>query len=127
MPQRSAVSEPTFILQNEEKAGRIHVAGFLDSTTTGLAAYAATAILAAVRTNPHLRLIIVNPSADDFTARPKEKNKYWETLFGLAKQGEDVWLINATFGDFAEIIPDLKSLTPAQRLTRDIKQLAGTK
>jgi hypothetical protein len=84
-------------------------------------------ILAAVRTNPHLRLIIVNPLADDLTARPKEKNKYWETLFGLAKQGEDVWLINASFGDFAEMIPDLKSLTPAQRLTRDIKQLAGNK
>lgn len=84
-------------------------------------------ILAAVRTNPHLRLIIVNPIADDLTARPKEKNKYWETLFNLAKQGEDVWLINATFGDFAEMIPDLKSLTPAQRLTRDIKQITATK
>jgi hypothetical protein len=84
-------------------------------------------ILAAVRTNPHLRLIIVNPSADDLTARPKEKNKYWETLFSLAKQREDVWLINANFGDFAEMIPDLKSLTPAQRLTRDIKLLVGTK
>lgn len=84
-------------------------------------------ILAAVRTNPHLRLIIVNPSADDLTARPKERNKFWETLFSLAKQSEDVWLINAYFGDFAEMIPDLKSLTPAQRLARDIKLLAGTK
>lgn len=84
-------------------------------------------ILAAVRTNPHLRLIIVNPSADDLTARPKERNKYWETLFNLSKQGEDVWLINANFGKFAEMIPDLKSLTPAQRLTRDIKIVAGTK
>lgn len=84
-------------------------------------------ILAAVRTNPHLRLIIVNPIADDLTSRPREKNRYWETLFSLARQGEDVWLINATFGDFAELIPDLKSLTPAQRLTRDIKQLAGNK
>lgn len=83
-------------------------------------------ILAAVRTNPHLRLIIVNPSADDLTARPIEKSKYWETLFSLAKQGEDVWLINANFGDFAEMIPDLKSLTPAQRLTRDIKAMAGS-
>ena len=82
-------------------------------------------ILAAVRTNPHLRLIIVNPLADDLTSRPQEKNKYWETLFDLAKQGEDVWLINAKFGDFAEMIPDLKSLTPAQRLTRDIKLVAG--
>jgi hypothetical protein len=84
-------------------------------------------ILAAVRTNPHLRLIIVNPAADDLTARPKERNKYWETLFSLAKQGEDVWLINANFGDFAEMIPDLKSLTPAQRLTRDIKLVTGAK
>ena len=84
-------------------------------------------ILAAVRTNPHLRLIIVNPWADDLTAGRKEKNRCWEVLFNLAKQGEDVWLINAAFGDFAEMIPDLKSLTPAQRLTRDIKLLAGTK
>jgi len=84
-------------------------------------------ILAAVRTNPHLRLIVVNPSADDLTARSTEENKYWDVLFGLAKQGEDVWLINATFGDFAEMIPDLKSLTPAQRLTRDIKQITGSK
>jgi hypothetical protein len=84
-------------------------------------------ILAAVRSNPHLRLIIVNPSADDLTARSKEKNKYWETLFGLSKQGEDVWLINSTFAEFAEMIPDLRSLTPAQRLTRDIKQLTETK
>ena len=84
-------------------------------------------ILAAVRTNPHMRLIIVNPSANELTVSPKEKNKYWEKLFGLAKQGEDVWLINATFGDFAEMIPDLKSLTPAQRLSREIKSTAGTK
>lgn len=84
-------------------------------------------ILAAVRTNPHLRLIIVNPSADDLTAKRKESNKYWEAFFKLAKQGEDVWLINATFGAFAEMIPDLKSLTPAERLTRDIKMLAGSK
>lgn len=84
-------------------------------------------ILAAVRTNPHLRLIIVNPSADDLTARATEKNRFWESLFSLSRQGEDVWLINASFGDFAEMIPDLKSLTPAQRLTRDIKNLTSTK
>jgi hypothetical protein len=84
-------------------------------------------ILAAVRTNPHLRLIVVNPSADGLTAGREGTNKYWETLFSLAKQGEDVWLINANFGDFAEMIPDLKSLTPAQRLTRDIKLVTETK
>ncbi|MBE0547964.1 MAG: SIR2 family protein [Rubrivivax sp.] len=80
-------------------------------------------IIAAARTNPHLRLIIVNRSVDDLTSRPKEPNRFWNALYGLAKQGEDVWLINATFSEFAEMIPDLKSLTPAQRLTRDIKSL----
>jgi hypothetical protein len=84
-------------------------------------------IIAAARTNPHLRLIIVNPSADDITSGRKESNRFWETLYGLAKQGEDVWMINATFTEFAEMIPDLKSLTPAQRLTRDIKSLANPK
>jgi SIR2-like domain len=83
-------------------------------------------ILSAVQTNPHLRIIIVNPLAHDLTARPKE-NKYWDALFNLSKRGEDVWLINAGFADFAELIPDLKSLTPAQRLARDIKTLANPK
>lgn len=83
-------------------------------------------ILAAVKTNPHLRLIVVNPSADSLTQQSNEQNKYWGALLDLARQGEDVWLIKAKFGDFAEMIPDLKSLTPAQRLTRDIKLVAGT-
>ena len=83
-------------------------------------------IIAAVRTNPHLRLIIVNPSVDDLTSRPKETNRFWDMLHGLAMQGEDVWLINATFSEFAEMIPDLKSLTPAQRLTRAIKSVVKT-
>jgi SIR2-like domain len=83
-------------------------------------------ILAAVRTNPHLRLIVVNPSANSLTNEPGT-NKYWQSLFALSKQGEDVWFINANFGDFAEMIPDLKSLTPAQRLTRDIKLVTESK
>lgn len=82
-------------------------------------------IIAAARTNPHLRLIIVNPSVDDLTSRPKEPNRFWDVLYKLAKQGEDVWLINATFSEFAEMIPDLKSLTPAQRLTCDIKSVVN--
>ncbi|MEA9732076.1 MULTISPECIES: SIR2 family protein [Xanthomonas] len=80
-------------------------------------------IIAAARTNPHLRLIIVNPSAHDLTAQAQQPSRFWGALNELAKQGEDVWLINATFSEFAEMIPDLKSLTPAQRLTRDIKSL----
>jgi hypothetical protein len=83
-------------------------------------------ILAAVRTNPHLRLIIVNPSADTLVEQSHEQNRYWKSLYQLARQGDDVWLIKATFGDFVQMIPDLKSLTPAERLTRDIKLVAET-
>lgn len=84
-------------------------------------------ILSAVQTNPHIRLIIVNPSAGDLTAEPKLVSRYWGKLFSFANKGEDVWFINATFHEFAELIPDLKSLTPAQRLFRDIKTIAENK
>jgi hypothetical protein len=84
-------------------------------------------ILAAVRTNPHLRLVIVNPAARSLVSRSTHPSKYWQAFFRLAKQGDDVWIVNATFEDFAEMIPDLKSLTPAQRLTRDIRQVAGVR
>jgi hypothetical protein len=77
-------------------------------------------ILAAVRTNPHLRLIVVNPSAEELAG----KSEVWKTILELAAQGEDVWLINASFSEFAEMIPDLKSLTPAQRLSKEIKSIA---
>lgn len=77
-------------------------------------------ILAAVRTNPHLRLIVVNPSAKELV----DESDAWKTIHELAQQGEDVWLINESFSDFTERIPDLKSLTPAQRLSKEIKSIA---
>ena len=78
-------------------------------------------IVAAVKSNPHLRLIVVNPSADEFS----NSNSIRRTIFQLASEGEDVWLVNATFSDFAAMIPDLKSLTPAQRLQRDIASMVN--
>ena len=39
-------------------------------------------------------------------------------------EGDDVCFLNADFEDFAELIPDLKSLTPAQRLSREIRAVA---
>lgn len=77
-------------------------------------------ILAAIRTNPHLRLIVVNPSAKKLVG----DTQVWKTMLELAQQGEDVWLINASFSEFAEMIPDLKSLTPAERLSKEIQAIA---
>ena len=81
-------------------------------------------ILAAVRTNPHLRLVVVTPTAR--TDVEGDNHRYWKPLFELAKNGHDVRLINATFQQFAEVIPDLRSLTPAEQLSKDIQRIAAS-
>jgi hypothetical protein len=82
-------------------------------------------ILAAVKSNPHLRLIIVSPSAEkDVT--DKNMSRYWAELFALGKEGSDVRFFSVDFAVFANLIPDLKSLTPAEQLARNIQKLAGT-
>jgi NAD-dependent SIR2 family protein deacetylase len=75
-------------------------------------------LIGAVQSNPHLRVIVVDPES-----RKKEEgeNSYWKRLFDLSHQGEDVWFIAAPFDEFAQMIPDLKSLTPADSLMKAIK------
>jgi hypothetical protein len=75
-------------------------------------------LLAAVQSNPHLRLIVADPGSN---TKATNGNRYWKRFFELSGQGEDVWFINASFGDFAQMIPDLKSLTPADTLMKAIK------
>ncbi len=79
-------------------------------------------LLAAVQSNPHLRLIVVDPGS---RTNATNGNRYWNRLFELSSRGEDVWFINGSFGDFAEMVPDLKSLTPADTLMKAIKGVAG--
>ena len=71
-------------------------------------------LLSAVRSNPHLRLIVVARSLEE------SKSSYLNELKGLSENGADVWLINESFEDFVNRIPDLKSLTPAERLAKAI-------
>lgn len=75
-------------------------------------------LLAAVESNPHLRLIVANPDAK---AKTTNGNQYWKQFFALNARGEDVWFINASFANVAEMIPDLKSLTPADTLMKAVK------
>jgi hypothetical protein len=84
-------------------------------------------LLAAVRSNPHLRLIIANPGIADQESKGGNANRYWRDFFTLAKDGEDVWFINASFEDFAKLVPDLKSLTPADRLMKTIQSITDKK
>jgi len=75
-------------------------------------------LLAAVQSNPHLRLIVADPGSK---ANATNDNRYWKRFFELSGRGEDVWFINASFADFAQMVPDLKSLTPADTLMKAIK------
>ena len=75
-------------------------------------------LLAAVQSNPHLRLIVADPGAE---SNATNGNRYWKRFFELGGRGEDVWFINASFADFAQMVPDLKSLTPADTLMKAIK------
>lgn len=77
-------------------------------------------LLAAAQSNPHLRLIIVDKEAHE-RAKGTTDNRFWKAFAELAGRGEDVWFINASFGDFAQMVPDLKSLTPADTLMKAIK------
>lgn len=75
-------------------------------------------LLAAVKSNPHLRLIVVDLESD---TKVMNGNRYWKQFAELSGRGEDVWFIKASFGDFAQMVPDLKSLTPADALMKAIK------
>ena len=79
-------------------------------------------LLAAAKSNPHLRVIIVNR---DPRTKVKDVNRYWTEFADLSLQGEDIWFIAADFKGFANMIPDLKSLTPGDTLKRAIQSAAG--
>lgn len=83
-------------------------------------------LLAAVRSNPHLRLIVANPCITE-EGEGVDANRYWRDFLKLALEGEDVWFINASFQDFSTLVPDLKSLTPADRLMKTIQSITESK
>ena len=78
-------------------------------------------ILGAVKTNPHMRLIVVNPFSQERMA--DNKDDVWREMLSLANAGDDVWFINATFAQFAEMIPNLRALSPPERLSEEIMRV----
>ncbi len=82
-------------------------------------------IAAAVKSNPHLRLVIADPLIIDRENNPTKSNRYWQTFGGYRAQGDDIWFINASFQEFANLIPDLKALTPADKLMKALRGVAG--
>lgn len=75
-------------------------------------------LLAAVKSNPHIRLIVADPKAS------RQDNSYWNELDKLREQGDDIWFLEANFEQLASLVPDLKSLTPADSLFRAVQGAA---
>lgn len=84
-------------------------------------------LLAAVRSNPHLRLVVTDPGIVSRERGGDGANRYLQALSELAAKGEDVWFINASFQEFSTLVPDLKSLSPADRLLKTIQNVADKK
>lgn len=78
-------------------------------------------LLAAAKTNPHLRLIVVDPMS---RSNQEAGKRYWKQFFDLSDRGEDIWFVNEGFLTFAQRVPDLQSLTPAESLVNAIRNVA---
>lgn len=82
-------------------------------------------ILAALESNPSFKLLAVDLVAQKKSA---DAEGMYATLKSKILQGEsDVAMLNAEFGQFAELIPQLRALSPAEQMERTVKQIAGKK
>jgi hypothetical protein len=72
-------------------------------------------LLDAIQSNPHLRLIVVDPQLLQ-QHRASSTGRHWDVLFDHNEKSGDVWFINAGFSAFSTLLPDLRALTPADKL-----------
>jgi hypothetical protein len=84
-------------------------------------------IYSAIKSNPSMRLIIVDFKCEDHLKDNKTSNssKYWRLLKELSLAGYDIHFLNASFKDFINLIPNLRALTPAEQLAKAIKSVGG--
>lgn len=79
-------------------------------------------IISAIQTNPNLKVIVSDLHAERFDG---SDNPHHQELVNAARNGSDVWLIQAPFGELAYALPHLKTLTPAQQLEKAIGKVRG--
>ena len=84
-------------------------------------------IISAIKSNPHIRVLVVDPMIQSRQSSGAETNRYWTELSTLQEKGDDVWLINSSFQEFSNLIPDLKALTPAEKLFKVVKSAVSPK
>jgi hypothetical protein len=78
-------------------------------------------ILSALQTNPHFRMIVVDPYADSNLERTEGN---WPRLDRLSTTA-DLTFVKAKFDEFVALIPDLTALSPAQELAIAVQKVAA--
>lgn len=81
-------------------------------------------MLAALESNPHLRMIVASPSAE--TRVSEARSQSWARLGALHARGADIAFIQASFSALVRVIPDLRALSPGERLERAVRQALET-
>ena len=54
----------------------------------------------------------------------ENSKNYWEKFKTLAYEGADITFIHADFKNFVGLIPDLQSLSPAEKLAKAVQNLS---
>jgi hypothetical protein len=80
-------------------------------------------IFAALRSNPHFRLIVVSRTIDE-RLRTAPPGSSFAELRQLADRS-DVSFIASSFRNFVKLIPDLSALSPAHELAAAVVKVAG--
>jgi hypothetical protein len=75
-------------------------------------------IFSALESNPHLRVIVVTPRAEAHFSNATSAG--WTRLRTLFERGADLAFVQATFSALVPLIPDLRALTPGERLERAV-------
>jgi hypothetical protein len=79
-------------------------------------------ILSAVSANPSMKLLAVDRSAK---AKSEAADGAYADLGKRIASGEaEIALLNAEFAQFADLIPQLRALSPAEQIERAVKQIA---
>jgi hypothetical protein len=81
-------------------------------------------IFSALDANPHLRVVVVSPRVEKHFR--EAATEPWRKLSALARRGVDVSFIAADFPRFADLVPDLRALSPSERLERAVRGLVNS-
>lgn len=82
-------------------------------------------IYSAIQSNPSLKLILCDFRCINHLESPTQQgtSPYWGKLHALALKGFDIHFINASFNELVNLIPHLRSASPAEQLANAVRRV----